>query len=109
MLLDEFGKYLKSIAGAKAASHEMEITKIMMELYTSAGSVFSGMEYADHDGKMPRQQLVSPCLSMYPVTTPDRFYEAMTKGMRWTASSPASWCSNATPTGRAGEARGPAR
>jgi hypothetical protein len=80
MLLDEFGKYLKSIAGAKASSFEAEITKIMMELYTSAGSVFSGMEYADHDGKMPRQQIISPCLSMYPVTTPDRFYEAMTKG-----------------------------
>jgi hypothetical protein len=80
MLLDEFGKYLKSIAGSKAASHEAEITKIMMELYTSTGSIFSGMEYADHDGKMPRQQIVSPCLSMYRVTTPDRFYEAMTKG-----------------------------
>ena len=66
MLLDEFGKYLKSIAGAKASSHETEITKIMMELYTSAGSVFSGMEYADHDGKMPRQQIVSPASPCIP-------------------------------------------
>lgn len=78
MLLDEFGKYLKTISSGKASSHEAEITKILMELYTSAGSTFSGMEYADHDGKMPRQQIIHPCLSMYPVTTPDRFFEAMT-------------------------------
>jgi hypothetical protein len=78
MLLDEFGKYMQAISGKKASSHEAEITRIMMELYTSANSTFSGMEYADHDGKMPRQIIVNPCLCMYPVTTPGRFHEALT-------------------------------
>ena len=71
IFFDEFGKYMATITGGKAASHEAEISRLMMELFTSAGSTFSGMEYADHDGKMPRHVIVNPCLSMYPVTTPD--------------------------------------
>ena len=79
VFFDEFGKYMATITNNRAASHEAEISRLMMELFTSAGSTFSGMEYADHDGKMPRHVIVNPCLCMYPVTTPERFYESMTK------------------------------
>lgn len=77
MFIDEFGRYLSTLTQAKAANHEREITTIMMELFTSAGSHYTGFEYADHDGKMPRKPIYNPCLCMYPVTTPRNFHEAL--------------------------------
>src|SRR5262249_46555025 len=68
VLIDEFGRYIGNLTHKNSASHEREICTILMELYTSAGSCYAGMEYADHDGKMARQPIYNPCLSLYPVT-----------------------------------------
>ena len=108
MLLDEFGKYLKSIAGAKAASHEMEITKIMMELYTSAGACSPAWSTPTMTARCPGSRSSRPA-SPCPVTTPDRFYEAMTRGCAGRLHRPLHGVRMRRLSGRAGQARGPAR
>ena len=55
-----------------------DILKTIMELYSSAGSVFHGAEYADP--KVPRSDIVDPSLSIYGTTTPETFYSALGSG-----------------------------
>ncbi len=76
--IDEFGHLLGKLTGKHTQSHEREITPILLELYSSAGSVFHGPEFANHDGKTATKVIPNPCLSLYPVTTPQRFYAALT-------------------------------
>ncbi len=75
VLIDEFGMFMQAMAGRAASPHKREIAKYMMELYTSAGQVFLGPEYANKDGTNPRVTIANPCLSMFPVTTPSTFYD----------------------------------
>ena len=75
ILIDEFGLFMQAMAGKSASPHKKEIAKYLMELYTSAGQVFLGPEYANKDGLNPRVEIINPCLSMFPVTTPSTFYE----------------------------------
>jgi hypothetical protein len=76
--IDEFGLYVQAITGKNVGSHQKEIARYMMQLYTSAGKVFMGAEYANKDGSTPRQSIVNPCFSMFNTTTEGNFYGSIT-------------------------------
>lgn len=80
ILWDEFGRTLKNISGFRAGTHEKEITTAMMELFSSAQSVYMGKAYANHDGKNPVKPLDQPCLSVYGTSVPNHFYDALSGG-----------------------------
>ncbi|HMQ92668.1 MAG TPA: PriCT-2 domain-containing protein [Amaricoccus sp.] len=76
--IDEFGMFLSAAADRKRSPrHITEILDNMTELYTAAGSVFLGAEYANHDGRNDRRDIVQPCLCVYGTTTPLHFWNAL--------------------------------
>ena len=76
--IDEFGMFLSAAADRKRSPrHITEILDNMTELYTAAGSVFLGAEYANHDGRNERRDIVQPCLCVYGTTTPLHFWNAL--------------------------------
>ncbi len=76
--IDEFGMFLEGIADRRRSPrHLTEILDNMTELYTSAGGVFLGAEYANRDGKNERRDINQPCLCVYGTTAPTRFWNAL--------------------------------
>ena len=76
--IDEFGMFLAAAADRRRSPrHITEILDNMTELYTAAGSVFLGAEYANHDGRNERRDIVQPCLCVYGTTTPLHFWNAL--------------------------------
>ena len=70
--------FLSAAADRKRSPrHITEILDNMTELYTAAGSVFLGAEYANHDGRNERRDIVQPCLCVYGTTTPLHFWNAL--------------------------------
>ncbi len=61
----------------RSPRHITEILDNMTELYTAAGSVFLGAEYANHDGRNERRDITQPCLCVYGTTTPLHFWNAL--------------------------------
>lgn len=80
ILWDEFGRVLKQISGWKSGSHEKDIVTALMELFSSAQSVYLGKSYANHEGKNPLKPIDQPCLSIYATSVPVHFYEALSGG-----------------------------
>jgi hypothetical protein len=80
ILWDEFGRVLKQISGWKSGSHEKDIVTALMELFSSAQSVYLGKSYANHDNKNPLKPIDQPCLSIYATSVPVHFYEALSGG-----------------------------
>ena len=56
-----------------------------MELYSSAGSVANGVEYAKSSGRK-RVDVVDPCLCVWGTTTPETFYSALQSGDVWSGA-----------------------
>lgn len=76
--LDEFGMFLAAAADRKRSPrHVTEILDNMTELYTAAGGIFLGAEYANRDGKNERRDINQPCLCVYGTTTPLHFWNAL--------------------------------
>lgn len=76
--IDEFGMFLSAAADRKRSPrHITEILDNMTELYTSAGGIFLGAEYANRDGSNERRDIVQPCLCVYGTTTPLHFWGAL--------------------------------
>jgi hypothetical protein len=76
--IDEFGMFLAAAADRRRSPrHITEILDNMTELYTAAGSVFLGAEYANHDGRNERRDITQPCLCVYGTTTPLHFWNAL--------------------------------
>lgn len=75
--IDEFGLFLQAITSHSAGSHLKQITTVLMKLFTTAGSVYHGTEYADQTGK-PRVDIAYPCINMHATTTPETLFEAFT-------------------------------
>lgn len=75
-MLDEFGRKLKASTDHKASAHMKEIITTLLVLYSSAGSVYSGKEYADQKNK-PKIEIDSPNACIYGTTVPSEFYEAL--------------------------------
>ena len=76
--IDEFGMFLAAAADRRRSPrHITEILDNMTELYTSAGGIFLGAEYANRDGKNERRDINQPCLCVYGTTTPLHFWNAL--------------------------------
>ena len=76
--IDEFGMFLAAAADRKRSPrHITEILDNMTELFTSAGGIFLGAEYANRDGSNERRDINQPCLCVYGTTTPLHFWGAL--------------------------------
>jgi hypothetical protein len=76
--IDEFGMFLSAAADRKRSPrHITDILDTMTELYTMAGTIFLGAEYANRDGKNERRDVNQPCLCVYGTTTPIHFWSAL--------------------------------
>jgi hypothetical protein len=75
---DEFGRVLKNLTHKNAGSHQRDVLTYLIELFSSAKSLYAGVQYANHDGKMKRAPIDQPCLSVYAVTVPERFFQCLT-------------------------------
>ncbi|MFN4204798.1 MAG: PriCT-2 domain-containing protein [Agrobacterium albertimagni] len=76
--IDEFGMFLSAAADRRRSPHHITaILDNMTELYTAAGSIFLGAEYANRDGHNERRDINQPCLCVYGTTTPVRFWGAL--------------------------------
>jgi hypothetical protein len=73
---DEIGLSFKGMFAPNAPAYKSGVIRVMMKLYTYADTVFYGSQYANHDGKIPRLDLVQPCLCLYGTTTADGIYGA---------------------------------
>ena len=78
VLWDEFGRVLKNLTHKNAGSHQRDILTYLMESFSSAKSMYAGVQYANHDGKMKRTPIDQPCLSVYATTVPERFFQTLT-------------------------------
>ena len=77
--IDEFGLFLKTVTGPKAASHRAEIWSELMKLYSRAKGVYRGTEYANKKDA-PRIDINQPCVCFYGTTTPSTFWSALEGG-----------------------------
>lgn len=77
--IDELGKFLGSVSGKKGSQHKADAWTNLTKLYTSAGGVYLGTEYADQDTR-PRVDIQQPCAALYGVTVPGTFWEAVEGG-----------------------------
>jgi hypothetical protein len=76
--IDEFGMFLSAAADRRRSpQHITAILDNMTELYTAAGGIFLGAEYANRDGHNDRRDINQPCLCVYGTTTPKRFWDAL--------------------------------
>lgn len=74
--LDEFGLMMQSIVNPKSGSHKAEIMSSMMKMFSSAGTVFHGAEYADRKMRQ-RKDIQYPCLNVYATTTAEMLWPAL--------------------------------
>jgi len=75
LLVDEVGRWLKTMGNPAAAPHHYAIITNLMKLFTSADSVYIGDHYADAD-KM--KTITQPSCSLYGTTVPKSLYESLT-------------------------------
>ena len=76
--IDEFGMFLQAAADRKhSPRHITEILDNMTELFTAAGGIFLGAEYANRDGKNERRDINQPCLCVYGTSAPIHFWTAL--------------------------------
>jgi hypothetical protein len=76
--IDEFGMFLAAAADRRRSPrHITDILDNMTELYTAAGGIFLGAEYANRDGQNQRRDINQPCMCVYGTTTPLHFWNAL--------------------------------
>ncbi len=75
-LIDEFGLVLDSITNKKAPGYKSEIKTVLMDLYSAAGSMFLGTDYADRKVN-PTTPIKEPCLTLYGMATHGTFFKAL--------------------------------
>ena len=73
-LWDEIGLLLSYIQSG-SNPHVARIVSLLMKLYSAAGVVYKGREYADAE---KQRTIVQPCCSVYGTSTPTRFCEGIT-------------------------------
>lgn len=74
--LDEFGLMMQSISSPKSGSHKAEIMSAVMKMFSSAGTVFHGAEYADRKTRQ-RKDIDHPCLNIHATTTAEMLWPAL--------------------------------
>ncbi|KKK97182.1 hypothetical protein LCGC14_2655320, partial [marine sediment metagenome] len=74
-LCDEIGYLLASIK-TSGGYHQVKIIPMLMKLWSAAGSVYTGKEYADDD---KQRTLIQPCCCIYGCSDPYRFAKGLPK------------------------------
>ncbi len=72
-LWDEIGLLLSYIQSG-SNPHVARIVSLLMKLYSAAGTVYKGREYAEED---KQRTIVQPCCCVYGTSTPSRFQEGI--------------------------------
>lgn len=79
LLLDEVGRFMKTINSPKAPTHLATIATSLMELTGSADSIYTEKRRAEHiDSKSPPKIIYQPNVCMYGTTVPGRLFESIT-------------------------------
>ncbi|KKN07480.1 hypothetical protein LCGC14_1066540 [marine sediment metagenome] len=73
-LWDEIGLFLSYIQSG-SNPHVSRIVFLLMKLYSAAGTIYKGREYAEQD---KQRTIVQPCCCIYGFSTPERFQEGIT-------------------------------
>lgn len=76
---DEFGLWMKSINAKNSSAHLQQIITNLMKLFTSAGTIYTGTEYADQ-GNKPRLDIEYPCVNLHATTTPEPLFDSFSSG-----------------------------
>jgi hypothetical protein len=74
--LDEMGLYLQSLTAKNAASHQRDIIKTLLEVYSSSGGMYHGQEYADVTNRI-RYDINQPNFNFFGTTTPRTLIPAL--------------------------------
>ena len=74
--LDEMGLYLQSLTAKNAASHQRDIIKTLLEVYSSSSGIYHGQEYADSINRV-RFDINQPNFNFYGTTTPRTLIPAL--------------------------------
>jgi hypothetical protein len=72
-LWDEVGHLLSHIRSGLSKNHVM-VVSLLMKLYSCAGSVYLGREYAE---KEKQRTIIQPCCCVYGTSTPERFVKGI--------------------------------
>lgn len=73
--LDEFGRFLQTIGDPRRMPHLYNVIGVLMKLFSSAGSIYTGKAYAERNKNRAIDQ---PCVSVLGTTIPENFYDALT-------------------------------
>lgn len=74
--LDEMGLYLQSLTAKNAASHQRDIIKTLLEVYSSSSGIYHGQEYADSRDRQ-RLDINQPNFNFFGTTTPRTLIPAL--------------------------------
>ena len=74
--LDEMGLYLQSLTARNAASHQRDIIKTLLEVYSSSSGIYHGQEYADSKERQ-RFDISQPNFNFFGTTTPRTLIPAL--------------------------------
>ncbi len=72
-MLDEIGHFFLSLKKSQS-SHEARIVSTLMQVYSAAGDVYTGCDYADPE---KHRVIVQPCCCLYGTSTPQKFLESL--------------------------------
>jgi hypothetical protein len=75
--IDEFGLFLQTLNGNRADPHKKDLMTKFMTLYSSAGSVYRGTEYANQE-ENERTDIQQPNLCIYGTSTLTEFHSSLT-------------------------------
>ena len=75
-MLDEFGLILQSISNEKAPQYLRDISRLLLEFYSSSGSSFLGCDAASEEASTGI--IKNPILGIYGTSTPSTFYKSIT-------------------------------
>lgn len=78
--LDEMGLYLQSLTAKNAASHQRDIIKTLLEIYSSSSGIYHGQEYADSRDRQ-RYDISQPNFNFFGTTTPRTLIPALNHDM----------------------------
>lgn len=74
-LWDEIGHLLSYIKSGVSKNHA-QVVPVLMKLYSSAGSIYKGREYADEKNQ---RIITQPCCCIYGTSTPERLTAGFTR------------------------------
>lgn len=77
MLMDEMGRFLKSITSMKAGTYQQGITTAMMDIFNAANVEFTGDEYANNADQGGRADISQPCLCILGTSVKENVFEAL--------------------------------